>query len=131
MAKILDLEHQEQAKLFCWASVNTPNIPQLKLLYAIPNGGKRTIQVAIKLKREGVKAGTPDVCLPYPINGYGALYVEMKTDDGPVSPDQKKRIKELQEAGNKVVIARSFEQARDAILLYLFINLNTKDNLNQ
>jgi hypothetical protein len=131
MAKILDLEHQEQVKLFCWASLNTPNIPQLDLLYAIPNGGKRSISVAKKLKDEGQKAGILDVVLPYPSDGYGALYIEIKTRTGALRREQRIWIKKLQEAGNKVVIARSFEQARDAILLYLFINLNTEDNLNQ
>lgn len=130
MAKILDLEHQEQAKLFCWASLNKPNIPQLDLLYANLNGGKRSITVGKKLKAEGGKAGIPDVILPYPCNGHGALYLEIKTRTGALRREQRVWIKKLTDAGNKVVVARSFEQARDAILLYLFINLNTEE-LNQ
>ena len=43
-----------------------PSVPDLELLHAIPNGGKRDKVTAAKLKAEGVKAGIPDIFLPVP-----------------------------------------------------------------
>lgn len=54
---------------------------ELALLHHIPNGGARSKATAGRLKAEGVKAGIPDICLPVPKNGYGALYIELKVPE--------------------------------------------------
>ena len=56
-----DLEYQEQCALFQWAALNEKKYPELRLLYASANGGKRNIVVAAKLKKSGAKAGIPDI----------------------------------------------------------------------
>ena len=44
------LEDAEQRIIFQWATMETAARPELGLLYAIPNGGKRAIKTAIALK---------------------------------------------------------------------------------
>lgn len=58
------LEDAEQRIIFQWAAMETAARPELGMLYAIPNGGKRAIKTAIVLKAQGVKSGVPDMCLP-------------------------------------------------------------------
>ena len=65
-----DLEHQEQVALFNWAKFFENKCKDLGMMYAIPNGGKRHIAVARKLKAEGVKAGVPDIFLAVPVEGF-------------------------------------------------------------
>lgn len=57
-------EASEQAALMLWAQMHLAKYPQLRLLYHIPNGGSRNAAEAASLKRQGVKAGVPDLCLP-------------------------------------------------------------------
>jgi hypothetical protein len=90
-------EHGEQSALFCWAALNRARFPDLRWMYAIPNGGDRKVSVAASLKAEGVKSGVADVCLPVPVhsNGYVAecgLYIEMKRADGVPSDVSKAQL---------------------------------------
>lgn len=113
-------EHQEQTLLFAWARKAQCTIPELTLLFAVPNGGRRDAVTGARLKAEGVMAGMPDICLPVPRNGSGALYVELKARHrGRLSEAQKERIAALTAAGNQVSVCYGWEAARDAILAYL------------
>lgn len=71
-------EHQEQVAFFQWCALNERNIPQLRWVHAVPNGGYRHKQVAAKLKEEGVKSGVLDVCVPAARRGYHGAYIEFK-----------------------------------------------------
>jgi len=96
MRQPVPTEHWEQVQLFSWAE----NLPELELMHAIPNGGKRDIRVALKLKEEGVKAGVPDICLPVPRSGKHGLYIELKRRKyGRVSADQLKWLEALSHQG--------------------------------
>lgn len=55
--------------------------------FAIPNGGKRHVHTAIKLKAEGVRAGVPDLCFVLP--GGRAAFLELKAEKGRLSDAQK------------------------------------------
>ena len=88
--------------------------------YHPANGGLRDGRTAAILQQTGVKPGVPDVCLPAPRGGHGALFIEMKkARGGVVSANQKVWINRLNEAGNKAVVCRGWEQARDVIVKYL------------
>jgi hypothetical protein len=89
-------------------------------LYAIPNGGKRGIKEAARLKAGGVAAGMPDICIPKPLNGFGALYVELKSDvpRGTVSKHQKEKLKLLNSAGNFACVAYGYDECVLAIDSY-------------
>lgn len=71
-------EATEQERVISWCGYNADRHPELKLIYHIPNGGSRNELEAANLKRQGVKAGVPDLTLPVALNGYHGLYIEMK-----------------------------------------------------
>ena len=74
----LDDESGHQEALFEWAAYHMDCMPELEYMHHIPNGGKRDKRTAVALKRQGVKAGVPDICLPVARNGYHGLYIELK-----------------------------------------------------
>lgn len=118
-------EHHDQVALFRWAALQSNAHPELRVLYAIPNGGKRSKATAGKLKAEGVKAGVPDVCLPWRTADFGACYIELKRSAergkraGVESPAQRAMRKALTDAGNYCVVARGWEEASQVLLWYL------------
>ena len=71
-------EATEQEKLISWTQYQYNEYPELKLIFHIPNGGSRNTLEAANLKRQGVKAGVPDLCLPVARQNYHGLYIEMK-----------------------------------------------------
>ena len=112
-------EHDEQKKLFQWARLSEGRWPELALLFAIPNGGKRHIAVARKLKAEGVKAGVPDICLPVGRGGWNALYIELKHGRNKATQAQAKWIADLSAYGNRAEVAYEFEGAKALIEDYM------------
>lgn len=61
-------------------------------IFAIPNGGSRNKIEAINLKRQGVKPGVPDLCIPVPRRCYHGLYIEMKYGNNKASDQQEEWI---------------------------------------
>lgn len=55
--------------------------------FAVPNGGYRNLVEAARFKKQGVRAGVPDLCFVLP-NGGRAAFLELKKPKGRVSPDQ-------------------------------------------
>ena len=90
-------EAQEQRFLFQWAGLAEQQHPELKLLHHIPNGGKRDARTAANLKKEGVKAGVPDMCLPVARGQYHGLYIELKTRKGKSTEKPKGMVKCLKQ----------------------------------
>lgn len=114
------LEAQEQEALFRWAAYSAGKYPELRLMYAIPNGGSRDRREAHNLRLQGVKAGVPDICLPVPRGRFAALYIELKRQKGGrVSDEQRGWIEALNRAGNRAVVCRGYEEARAEIERYL------------
>lgn len=115
-------EHDEQVALFEWARMNEKKYPQLKFMFAIPNGGARHPAVARKLKAEGVKPGVPDIFLPVPApcgrTSYG-LFIEMKSGKNKLSQAQKIFREYLTCAQYTHVICYSWGEAKSEILFYL------------
>ena len=114
------LERDEQELLFEWAEYAACKYPEVALLHHIPNGGRRNAREAHNLRLQGVRAGVPDICLPVPRGGYGALYIELKRKrGGRVSEQQRVWIDALNRAGNKAVVCCGFDEAKKAIEDYL------------
>ena len=121
------LEDAEQRIIFQWAAMSAAACPELGLLYAIPNGGKRAIKTAIALKAQGVKSGVPDMCLPVARNGHHGLYIELKRQKGGVvSETQKSWITALAKQGYKAVVCRGAEEAIGTIKEYRWEHTSTK-----
>jgi VRR-NUC domain len=116
-AKMLT-EDQEQVKVIDWCHAHPDR--RLGLIYHIPNGGKRHIGTAVKMKAAGVKAGVPDLFLPVAIGCFHGLYLEMKAlKGGTISKEQKIWIDCLQKEGYQVVVAKGHQMAIGAIEGYL------------
>lgn len=113
-------ESAEQKKLFEWATLMRGKLPALSLMYHIPNGGSRHIAEAVALRRQGVKAGVPDICLPVACGQYHGLYIELKRPGGgTLSEAQREWITNLNGKGYKAVVCQGFSEAKDTIEKYL------------
>ena len=112
------VEHQIQCAIIDWRDSWPIGNPR-RLLYAIPNGGARSAITGAMLKKEGVTPGIPDLCLPVPRGGFGALYIEVKAPDGRLSPEQKAIGRLLLLERNAVLVVRSAQDAIDGINDYL------------
>jgi hypothetical protein len=126
--KIKILEHDHQVFVIDWCNIMARGkYPMLKYIYAVPNGARVARSTANKLKAEGMKAGVPDLCLPYPKYSkkdkevYHGLYIEMKSRDtrGALSQDQKDWLEYLDSVGYKTAIAWTGDEARQVIKEYL------------
>ena len=93
-------EAQHQKLVIDWALAVRQKYPDLKLLHAIPNGGKRDPIEAKHLQQQGLKKGVPDLHLPVARGKYHSLYIEMKTETGRTSPEQDWWLEELSGQGN-------------------------------
>ena len=109
------LEHDAQVNLFQWAAY----IPDLRWMFAIPNGTRTSMGIARRMKAEGVLKGAADIFLPLPRGGSCGLFIEMKSPTGGASPEQKAFIDAMREAGYSAYICRGFEAAQAVILQYL------------
>lgn len=112
-------EHGEQAALIQWAKASECNWPELALLFAVPNGGHRSKTTALRLRMEGVKAGVSDLFLPVPRDGYHGFWIEMKVGSNHRTLAQCDWQDHMEAQGYAVVTCWGFDQAKDAIELYL------------
>ena len=112
-------EHTEQAALFEWAAWNQAKDAALNMLYSVPNGGKRDKITAARMKREGQKAGIPDVFLPVARGGYHGLYLELKIGRNKTSAEQDAWLARLAGEGYAVTVAYGWQQAARVVVEYL------------
>lgn len=125
-------EHQEQVAVVEWAKNMYASMPELNLLFAIPNGGERPrVQLfkrsgtvtftpeGLRLHQEGVKPGVPDMFLPVPRHGHHGLFIEMKRKDGVLSPAQDAWRALLLDQGYAVAVCRGADVAIEKITEYL------------
>ena len=109
--RIKHSEHSEQVGFVNWFRAKYPHT----LIFAIPNGEKRSISVATRLKAEGVTRGIPDLYIPS-----CNLWVEMKrATGGRLSPDQKKVIEYLRSVGHTVIVGKGAGDASKQVLEFL------------
>ncbi len=114
-------EHDEQAALFTWRDLMAAQIPELNLLFAVPNAAKRSPGLARWMKAEGLRSGVPDVWLPVSRGRWHGLVLEMKRSDGGAgeSPEQEWWRTVLLEQGYYALVVKGWDQAKEAILRYL------------
>lgn len=126
-------EDAEQAALFQWAALQRST--ELRLMFSIPNGGKRDKITAARLKATGVKAGVPDVFLPVARGDFNGLFIELKRRAsykpgkmgktivdkaaGVTSDKQDEWAEALTKEGFRVVVAFGWQDAAAALSAYL------------
>ena len=105
------LEHGEQVAFVRWFRATFPSV----LIFAIPNGGKRGISEAKRLKEEGVVPGIPDMNVPA-----WRLWVEMKrVKGGRVSDEQAETMDYLQTIGDTCLVTLGCDDAIKQVLNFL------------
>ncbi len=119
MAQYASNEEIEQITLFRWAEFAVNRYPELKLMYHIPNEGKRSRLAGARLKEAGLKSGVPDVHLPVAHGGYIGLYIELKCGRNKPTENQKLWLRALRKAHHFTAVCYGWEQARALIEEYL------------
>lgn len=119
LQKVDPTEHEIQVSFVEWCELNTGVYPELKIGFAVPNGGKRHIGVAKKLKAEGVKPGIPDWLLPVRKGPYIGLAIEFKARRGQLTDEQRNMLQLLRSYGWQTHVCRDWEQAADIVVMYL------------
>lgn len=108
--KIIDripTEHEEQRELVRWFRQTFKGVR----IFAIPNGGARSIVTAARLKAEGVSPGVPDLFVPA-----WHLWIEMKrTKGGSLSAEQKDWIEYLENENYYCIVGKGEEDAKSKI----------------
>uniref|UniRef100_A0A6M3M4T5 Putative VRR-NUC domain-containing protein n=1 Tax=viral metagenome TaxID=1070528 RepID=A0A6M3M4T5_9ZZZZ len=107
-------EDQIQSNFVSIYRMRYPDIP----IHADSSGVRLTIGSAMKMKRMGRLTGWPDLFIPKPVKSYHGLFIEMKTPDGDVSPEQKEMHAYLLSVGYYVTVCRSVQEAMDAVHKY-------------
>lgn len=115
--------------------------PELELFYHIPNelpasaaemaeiragGGypnsrwraSRLRQIS-DLKAQGLRKGIPDYHLAVARGGYWSLYLELKTPQGRLGPEQRAMIDRLRRAGHAVAVTYDWHEAWQVLQWYL------------
>jgi len=100
--------------------VNYIRMQYPKARFCASLGGIRTsISQAKKAKRTGYWAGFPDLQITEPNHNYYGLFIEIKTETGRATKNQRDWIKALNERGYKAVICKGFEECKNEIDKYL------------
>ena len=114
------ISHEEDDMQECFFSSARVIFPKLdKLLFAVPNGGKRNYPEAVRLKRQGVKKGVADIICLVPNERYSFLCMETKTDTGTQLKDQVEFQKQVEAAGGLYMIYRSAAMGIEILKDYL------------
>lgn len=113
-------KHEEddiQEAFFRAARMTFPKLD--RLLFAVPNGGKRNSREAARMKRQGVTPGVSDIICLVPNNKYSFLCMETKTEDGTQTDHQKEFQWQVEESGGLYVIFRSASEGIQLLKDYL------------
>ena len=112
-------ESGEQRALFEWAGIQGGVYPELRLMYHIPNEGKRSLAMGARMKAEGLRKGVPDIHLPVARNGYHGLFIEMKRKGGRPEEEQIAWLNELRKNGHVAEVCYGTDDAIQVIIRYL------------
>lgn len=100
-------EHNEQVALV--AKLRREEL----FVFAIPNGGKRDVREAKRMKDEGVTAGIPDLCV---IFKGASIWIELKTRKGGRVSDVQRHIHaRIEDNGQTVILAKGAKDAYDQL----------------
>lgn len=80
-------EQDEQITAMKWLALKYPDV--FKVTMAIPNEGKTSWYGGQRMKMAGVKAGSPDLLVCAARKGKHGLFIEMKSKQGKLRPNQQ------------------------------------------
>jgi hypothetical protein len=105
-----------QCALMSWLEAKHPTIKDLT--FASAGGMWTSIRQASLMKSSGYKRGTPDLFIAIPQRGAHGLFIELKTEKGRPSKEQKEVCKALNNVGYEAYICRGWQPAIDTIEKY-------------
>lgn len=120
-------ESGHQRAVFAWSynKAVREQYPQLKWLFAVPNGGFRPRPIAAAMKAEGVKSGVPDTLLIWSVGNYKGLVVELKRPEsdgrrkGTTSDEQDEWLAHFTSQGWCAKVCIGWQDATRTIVDYL------------
>ncbi|CAB4154943.1 VRR-NUC domain containing protein [uncultured Caudovirales phage] len=116
-------EEREQARVVKWSHKREVRelMPELRWLHHSPNGGKRDGLAGAQMTALGVKRGFPDLILPVAAGSHAGLAIEMKSETGSLTSEQREWLAHYAAQGWVALVCRSAEEAKDALCSYLSI----------
>ena len=119
-------ESKTQQACVRWFRYTYPNL----MIFSIPNGAvlsgnkMQRIKQWKRLEAEGAMPGVPDLFIPVKSIGtierqYSGLFIEMKSEDGRLSVDQKNIGSKLFDLGYQVKVCRSLDEFIQVVNNYL------------
>ncbi len=93
--------------------------PWAQFLFHIPNESIGGMGWMVRNRQMGMKKGVPDLMLPVPMDGYHGLFIELKTDKGRLSLEQKRWLMALERMGYKAVMCRGWKEALKVLEGYM------------
>ena len=107
-------ESSIQAEIFKWYSNNfcTINFQPQHIIFAVPNGGTRNKIEALTLKATGLVSGVSDLIVVKPNE---VVFVELKTEIGVQSENQKKFQSKVEAMGYRYLLIRSLNEFKEKI----------------
>ena len=105
------MRHEEsrlQQSCVKWFRLQYPQYA--RLLFSVPNGAVMSPVTARIMKAEGIVAGVSDLILLVPSGNYHALCIEMKTETGRQSKEQKEWQEAVEAQGYRYSLCRSFDE---------------------
>lgn len=110
-------EQAIQKAVFDWVRLQ----PSLKyLVMHIPNEGKRSPQYGNRLKSLGLTAGVWDIFIASARHGFIGAWIELKSADGKLTPNQKEFGEVMTDAGYYTAVCKSIEDTINIIKWYMF-----------
>jgi len=116
-------EIEEQKALFKMIGLHQYQHPELRAVFAIPNGlFTPSTKTAAAYVAAGLRAGVPDLFCAVPKGEYAGLFIEMKRRrKGRVSSDQTDWIALLREMGYRCEVCKTWLPAWNLLCEYLGI----------
>ena len=110
-------ESQIQHDCLVWFRLQYPKLA--RMIFTVPNGGKRDAKTGARMKYEGAVRGVADLILLIPKKGWASLCIEMKTPKGTQSEHQRTWQTEAERYQNKYVICHSLQEFINEVNSYL------------
>jgi hypothetical protein len=114
-------EAQEQREFFKLVRSLEPIYSELQMVRSDQAGMRTHPAQANKAKAGGMRRGFPDIDVPIARGGYTGMHIEMKSECGQLTEDQKWWLAQLRDQGRKCVVCRSARQAWEELSKYLGI----------
>lgn len=90
-----------------------------KVTIHIPNEGARTLTYAKRLKAMGMRAGALDLFIALPRHGFHGAWMELKSENGVLSENQKQFGYDMIDQGYYAHVCRTIDDALNFIRWYV------------